>query len=89
MSNSEPPTIYIDFHNADAQGFVRLNSVGTTNDLARLKIILADGLQLRGSDGEIAVVGIVRAPGPEGVWRLQIDWDDVRKEVSRGYVSGE
>lgn len=40
------PLVYADFHNADAQGRLRLNCVGTLEDLAQQKIELRDGLLL-------------------------------------------
>jgi hypothetical protein len=88
-STSDLPTIYVDFNNVDADGFVRLNTVGTTNDLARLNIGLFDGLRLQASDSEITVEGTVRVPGREGVWRLQVEWDDVKECVLRDYDSGK
>ena len=41
------PKIYADFHNADSQGRLRLNCVGTTDDLARQQVELRKGLLLR------------------------------------------
>ena len=40
-------TIYADFHNADSQGRVRLNSQGTLDDLRDGGIRLREGLELR------------------------------------------
>ena len=34
----ERPLIYADFHNADPGGRLRLNCIGTTQDLARLGV---------------------------------------------------
>lgn len=82
---SDLPTIHVDFNNADADGFVRLNTVGVTNDLARLNIALVDGLRLCATDDEYALEGTVRVPGQEGVWRLQVDWDDFKQQVVREY----
>jgi hypothetical protein len=42
----ESPTIYADFQNADPQGRLRLNCIGTIRDLARLQIILREGIRL-------------------------------------------
>ena len=39
------PTIYADFHNADKDGFVRMNSIGTIEDLSRHGVVLKDGLK--------------------------------------------
>lgn len=37
------PRIFADFHNADTTGQLRLNCIGTTEDLARQKIELQVG----------------------------------------------
>jgi len=69
--------VRVDINNADKDGYVRLNCVGTINDLQRLDIVLADGLPLMAHDGEIEFRGLVRAPGTEGTWRLEVDWHDI------------
>jgi hypothetical protein len=40
------PKVYADFHNADAKGRLRLNCVGTIEDLARQGITLREGMPL-------------------------------------------
>ena len=40
------PKVYADFQNADSQGRVRLNCVGTINDLSAQHVELQDGLLL-------------------------------------------
>lgn len=37
------PKVFADFHNADAQGRLRLNCIGTVKDLARQNVELQDG----------------------------------------------
>jgi hypothetical protein len=74
------PTIYADFQNADADGFVRLNTDGTRCDLKRAGLALADGLQLHLSDGELRADALVLKPGAEGVWRARIDWAGLFKQ---------
>ena len=69
--------VHIDLNNADADGFVRLGTVGCIADLSRLGIVLTDGMMLRVTDGEISFVGTVRSPAEEGVWRLLVDWKNV------------
>jgi hypothetical protein len=75
MTTSE--TIFVDFHNADAEGYVRLNTNGTVADISRFGIVLQEGMNLSVSDGEITIAGIVHEPGAEGVWRLAVDWKEV------------
>jgi len=70
-------TIHVDFHNADPDGYVRLNTVGSIQDLARHHVKLVDGDSLRITDGEIEMTGVVRRPGPEGQWRVEVDWREV------------
>jgi hypothetical protein len=62
------PRIYADFHNANASGRVRLNSVGTAEDLARQGITLREGMPLtlylddldaKGQPDELRVDGVV------------------------------
>ena len=78
------PLVYADFQNADAQGRVRLNSIGTTEDLARLWVVLTDGLPLTlyTDDGDRAdglrVDGVVSRAGGEDCWVAVVDWAAVR-----------
>ncbi len=85
--NPRLPCVYADFQNADSQGRLRLDCVGTTEDLARLKIELREGLPLtfysddvnaQGEDDELFVDGIVRFSSDEKCWVATIDWAAVR-----------
>lgn len=67
-------TIYADFQNADVDGYVRLNTAGTLNDLAVGGLSLFEGLRVNLSDGELKTEAVVVPPGSEGVWRARIDW---------------
>jgi len=82
---SDLPIIHVDFNNVDADGFVRLNTVGVTDDLVLLNIALADGLRVWATDNEYSLEGIVRVSGREGVWRLQVEWNDFKQQVIRDY----
>jgi hypothetical protein len=64
--------IFADFNNRDVDGFLRLNTVGTINDLELKSIALHDGLRLSVSDGDLVAETIIRSPGIEGVWRGEI-----------------
>lgn len=77
MTATKGSDVYVDFQNADNDGFVRLNTCGSICDLGRLGIVLRDGLDLTVSDGEISVPGTVRSPGSEGLGRVQVDWAGV------------
>jgi len=81
------PRIYADFHNADARGRLRLNCVGTVEDLARQQVELRDGLVLtlyaddlddNGQLDELLVDGIVSFSDEEHCWVATIDWDAIR-----------
>ncbi len=63
-----------------------MNTVGTGSALARLGLTLADGLEIRISDGELVANAIIRPPGPEGVWRAQVNWDEIEYAI---VTSGE
>jgi len=76
------PKVYADFHNADSSGRLRLNCVGTLEDLARQGITLRDGMPLtlysddldaKGQLDELRVDGVVSF-SEEGCWVAAIDW---------------
>ncbi len=88
------PKIYADFHNADSQGRLRLNCMGTVEDLARQKLELRDGLLLtlytddlddRGQLDELLVEGVVSFAEEEHCWVAAIDWSAIR-HASDGQV---
>jgi hypothetical protein len=78
------PKVYADFHNADTNGRLRLNCLGTINDLSRLHIDLFDGQPLTLYSEELEVEGIVQYSEEEHLWVALIDWDRVQeiKEVA-------
>ena len=75
--------VYADFHNADAKGRLRLNCVGTKEDLTRQQIQLREGLVLtlysddadeHGQPAELQVAGVVEYSQDESCWVAVIDW---------------
>ena len=77
------PKIYADFHNADSQGRLRLNCVGTVEDLSRQGIVLREGmlvtlysddLDSEGRMDELLVDGIASFSKEEHCWIATIDW---------------
>jgi hypothetical protein len=74
--------VYADFHNADPQGRLRLNSVGTAQDLALCPIKLQEGLLLTLYSEDLEVEGQVQYSHEENLWVAVIDWDAIR-EVKR------
>ena len=86
------PRIYADFHNADSRGRLRLNSVGTIEDLARQQIELREGLALtiysddldeQGALDKLLVDGIVSFSEEEDCWIATIDWSAIRHSSDR------
>lgn len=73
------PRIFADFHNADEQGRLRLNCVGTIEDLSRQSIKLEDGQLLALYDEELEVDGVVQYSAEESLWVAVIDWKQIRQ----------
>ena len=73
------PRVFTDFHNADAQGRLRLNCVGTVEDLACQKIVLKEGLSLILYSEDLEIDGVVRYSQKENLWVAVIDWNAIRK----------
>jgi len=72
------PKVFADFHNADAQGRVRLNCLGTVEDLAQQQIVLHDGLRLILYSEELEADGVVCYSPDEHLWAAVIDWQAIR-----------
>ena len=72
------PKVFADFHNADAKGRLRLNCIGTVEDLAQQQIVLRDGLSLTLYSEELEVEGVVQYSTDENVWVAVIDWNAIR-----------
>ncbi|MEH1860718.1 MAG: hypothetical protein V7L21_22580 [Nostoc sp.] len=54
------PRVFADFHNADAKGRLRLNCIGTIEDLANQSIELRDGQLLTVYSEDLEVNGVVQ-----------------------------
>jgi hypothetical protein len=82
---SEPPSIprvFVEFHNSDPQGRVRLNCAGTKQDLTRLGIVLKEGMRLLLVSYELETEGIALYSATEDLWVAKIDWNNVRDRES-------
>jgi hypothetical protein len=77
------PRVFADFHNADAQGRLRLNCIGTVEDLARQQIVLRDGVCLTLYSEEIEAEGVVQYSTDEKVWVAVIAWSAIRDTWSQ------
>ena len=73
------PRIFADFHNADEQSRLRLNCVGTIEDLSRQNIKLQDGQLLAFYDEELEVDGVVQYSEEENLWVAAIDWKQIKQ----------
>jgi hypothetical protein len=93
------PRVYADFHNADSQGRLRLNCIGTIEDLAEQNVHLRDGLLLtlysddvddEGQPDELQVDGVVSFSEAEHCWVAAIDWAAIHhaSEISGSLASG-
>jgi hypothetical protein len=69
------PRIFADFHNADEQGRLRLNCIGTIEDLARQRADLEDGQKLTLYSEDLEVNGVVQFSTDEKIWVATIDWN--------------
>jgi hypothetical protein len=76
-----PARIFADFHNADPKGRLRLNCVGTVQDLAAQNVQLQPGLRLCLYSEDLETEGVVERSAEEGVWVAVIDWGAIRENV--------
>lgn len=73
------PRIFSDFHNADEQSRLRLNCVGTIEELSRQNIKLQKGQLLTLYSEELEVDGVVQYSEEESLWVAAIDWEQIRQ----------
>lgn len=78
------PRIFADFQNTDLQGRLRLNCIGTIEDLSRQGTKLIDGRNLLIYSEELEADAVVAYSNEEKIWVAAIDWDKIREvaEVS-------
>lgn len=72
------PRVFADFNNADPQGRVRLNCIGTIQDLNELQLVLQPGLAVTIYSESLEVSGVVQFSEEEGIWVADIDWDEIQ-----------
>lgn len=82
------PRVFADFHNADTQGRLRLNCIGTVEDLARQRIVLQDGLCLTLYSEDLEVGGVVQYSTDENLWVAIIDWSAIKDVGSQATFPG-
>jgi hypothetical protein len=71
--------VFADFHNADVKGRLRLNCIGTVEDLAHQNIELQDGQLLRLYSEDLEVEGVVQYSEEESLWVAAIDWNAIKE----------
>lgn len=71
--------VFVDFHNADEQGRLRLNCIGTIEDLARQQTELENGQQLTLYSEDLEVDGVIQFSQDEKVWVATINWNQIRQ----------
>jgi uncharacterized protein (UPF0216 family) len=69
--------VFADFHNADTVGRIRLNCIGTIEDLASKGISLQSSQELKLYSEELEVDGIVEYSQLENIFVVVIDWDNI------------
>lgn len=72
------PRVFADFNNADPQGRLRLNCIGTIQDLNSQQLILQSGLKVSIYSESLEVPGVVQFSDEEGIWVASINWDEIR-----------
>jgi hypothetical protein len=79
---NELPRVFADFQNTDGKGRVRLNTIGTMEDLSQLGLILRDGLEILLYCLELETEGVVVHSEEENIWVSKVNWSDVRPRIS-------
>jgi hypothetical protein len=70
--------VFVDLQNADRRGRLRLNCIGTIEDLARQRIMLRNGVYLTLYSEELEVEGVVEYSTDEHLWVAVIDWSAIK-----------
>lgn len=77
------PLLYADFQNLDPDGRIRLNTAGTLEDLARLRLTLTDGLSVTlytdddDSDAGLLIPATIEFNTSEAIWSAVVDWSQL------------
>lgn len=77
------PRVFADFHNTDAQGRLRLNCIGTVEDLARQQITLQENQPLTLYSEDLEVEAQVKYSSEENIWVALIDWAAIKRQEQR------
>jgi hypothetical protein len=80
------PKVFVDFHNADTHDRLRLNCIGTMEDIAQQQIVLRDGVCLTLYSEELEVEGVVEYSTDKHLWVTVIDWRAIKDIGSQAIV---
>jgi hypothetical protein len=75
------PKVFADFQNADEQGRLRLNCIGTIEDLSRQGTQLIPGEKLLIYSEELEADAVIEYSDQEKIWVAAIDWEQIREVV--------
>jgi hypothetical protein len=75
------PRVFVDFQNADRHGRVRLNTVGTLQDLNHLGITLREGTEMLLYCLEFEIEGTATYSAEEGLWVAKVNSDNIRDRL--------
>jgi hypothetical protein len=70
--------LYADFNNRDAKDRVRLNTVGSEEDIAKFLTSLVDGIELILYDDELDVEARLMREDTSGIWLGLPNWSTVK-----------
>lgn len=81
--------VFVDFLKTDDQGRLRLNTIGARSDIARLGIVLTEGMAISvysddtdmdGSPDNLVAQGVVRRSTTTWEWVVEVDEAAIRHE---------
>jgi hypothetical protein len=75
------PKVFADFQNADEQGRLRLNCIGTIEDLSRQGTQLIPGGKLLIYSEELEADAVIEYSDQEKIWVASINWEQIREVV--------
>jgi hypothetical protein len=73
------PKVFADFQNADEQGRLRLNCIGTIEDLSRQGTQLIPGGKLLIYSEELEADAVIEYSDQEKIWVAAINWEQIRE----------
>ncbi len=71
--------LFADFNNADEEGHLRLNCIGTIDDSVNQNIELQDGKVMTFYSENLEVDGIIKHSQEENIWVAVINSDNIRQ----------